>query len=231
MKKSIFVVLAVVLFTSVLSFGQATIVNIPSADVMDKGKAYVWVNQTYMPDSAMYTNTPGLLIGLGKGFEADINVESFSHNAPGYQVAVVPGFKYSRKLNKSLTVFGGDKVGFPTHNKSYTAINYAYLAGAYSLKNVRFTAGAFNSQNYTANGNRTGALLGLEVTAYSKDGRPVLMPMYDWSSGKGSNGASAFGLGYYPTKRLLILPSYQIGNYGVRGGNHQAILYIGYNLN
>ena len=96
---------------------------------------------------------------------------------------------------------------------------------------MRLTAGLWNSQNtmsFTGRGNHTGALGGFEWTAKTFRNGGSIVPTYDWQSGNGYNGYSSFGVMLYPTKKLMILPAYDVGNDAVKRGNHFAALFVGY---
>ena len=59
------------------SVAQETVFNVPSGDVLDRGKVYTEFDFSYRPDDALKTYTPRVVVGLGKRFEsASMSMES-----------------------------------------------------------------------------------------------------------------------------------------------------------
>jgi hypothetical protein len=214
---------------------QSTVLNVPSADVTAKNGLYFRADTTYAPTSHVKTFTPNFMYGLGHDVEASLNVESFSH--PGFgQIAITPGLKWRFLTPKDEGFFAyvGDKAYFPVHNKQYRTGNYLYGAAGLLVGSLRVGVGFYNSQNVVACRNRTGGLITFEQTLKAvsddKGTRQFAVLAADWQSGRGSNGYSTLGVMFYPTRRLMLIPAYQLGNTLLRQGNHQAVVYVGYQL-
>lgn len=205
--------------------GQQTIMNVPSADVTDRGHLYFRADSFYQPNPAAYNLNGNLAFGLGHNLEIELNGMNLIHL--GQQSAVMPGFKWDAYKGKSVTLYVGDQFMQPVTNKLYSQGNFVYAAAAYTKGNLRLTGGAWDSQNSFASGNRNGALAGVEYTAKTFRNGGSLVPTYDFESGNGLNGYSSFGVMVYPVKRLMILPAYDVGNSGATKGNHFAALFIG----
>lgn len=204
---------------------QQTIMNVPSADVTDKGHVYFRADSFYQPSPAAYNFNGNLALGLGHNFEIDLNGMNLVH--PNGQSSIMPGFKWDAYKGKSVTLYLGDQFTQPVTNKLYSQGNFVYAAAAYTKGNLRLTGGAWDSQNSFAPGNRNGALAGVEYTAKTFKNGGSLVPTYDFESGSGLNGYSSFGVMIYPVKRLMILPAYNVGNSGATKGNHFAAMFIG----
>jgi hypothetical protein len=218
--------LAAVSLLSAPADAQQTIMNVPSADVTDKGHVYFRGDSFYQPSPAAYNFNGNFAFGLGHNFEIDLNGMNLVH--PNQQSSVMPGFKWDAYKGKSLTLYVGDQFTQPVTNKLYSRGNFVYAAVAYTKGNLRLTGGAWGSQNSFAPGNRNGALAGVEYTAKTFKNGGSLVPTYDFESGSGLNGYSSFGVMIYPIKRLMILPAYDVGNTGTTKGNHFAALFIGF---
>lgn len=211
---------------SSMAHGQQTIMNVPSADVTDKGHVYFRADSFYQPSPALYSFNGNLAVGLGHNFEIDLNGMNLVH--PNQQSAVMPGFKWAAYKGKSWTLFVGDQLMQPVTNKQYSQGNFVYYAAAYTKGNLRVTGGAWDSQNTYAPGNRNGALAGVEYTVKTFKNGGSIVPTFDYESGNGLNGYQSYGVMIYPTKRLMILPAYDVGNSNATKGNHFAALFIGW---
>jgi hypothetical protein len=219
-------IVAMLLLVTVSAHGQQTIMNVPSADVTDKGHVYFRADSFYQPSPAAYNLNGNLALGLGHNFEIDLNGMNLAH--PGQQSSIMPGFKWDAYKGKSVTLYIGDQFTQTLTHKQYAQGNFVYAAAAYTKGNLRLTGGAWDSQNSFAPGNRNGALAGVEYTAKTFKNGGSLVPTYDFESGNGLNGYSSFGVMVYPVKRLMILPAYNVGNSNATKGNHFAAVFIGW---
>jgi hypothetical protein len=209
-------------------YAQQTIMNVPSADVTDKGHAYFRGDSFYQSSPAAYNFNGNLAVGLGYGLEVDFNGINVIHS--GQQSAVMPGFKLAPYKAANFELYVGDQLMQPLSHKLYARGNFVYAAGAYLVDKLRLTAGAWDSSNMESvgnHGNQAGVLFGIEYTAKSFRNGGSLVPCFDWESGYGLNGYSSFGMMYYPSKRLMILPAYDVGNRSATKGNRFAALFIG----
>jgi len=226
--------LLVGLLFSTCALAQETILNIPSADILDQKQVYFRLD-TAIFGSQTATLAPNLIFGMGHNIEAGININAFGVPADTANRSIVPNIKwkfYNTKPDRPthLDFFVGDQIFFPTDFSTVTTGNYLYGAGALTVhSNTRFTAGAWDSVDIVANGNRGGAMLGLEQTVSHVSNRNLVTLAADWQSGQGSNGALALGVMYFPTARLMVIPSFQIANSGNHNSNG-AIIFIGYML-
>jgi hypothetical protein len=230
------VILAVLLLITGLAYGQQTILNVPSSDVMGKGKAYVRFDTTHYPVLNGTTFTPNFVIGVGRNVEVGVNAEALSDPTTFSTTSIVPNVKWKFLERSSgdgkLELYIGDKIYVPVHNRSFRVGNYLYAAGAISVDTgLRLTAGVYNAQNVYSRGNRTGALLGIEQTVlWNKNmSRPIITLAGDWQSGRAGNGYLTGGAMIFPTSRLMVIPAYQIGN-TLAGRNHGPTLFVGFKL-
>ncbi len=220
-----------------LAHCQQTILNIPSSDVLDKGKAYVRFDVSHYPVLNGTTFTPNFIFGVGHNVELGVNAEALSDPTSFSTTSIVPNFKWKFKEIRSgdgkLEFYLGDKIYVPVHNRGFRAGNFLYVAGALSIDTgTRLTAGVFNYQDVYSRGNRSGAMVGIEqpVLYTKRMDRSLLTLAADWQSGKGGNGYLTGGLMFFPTSRLMVIPAYQVGNTQF-GSNHGATVFVGYKLN
>lgn len=231
--KTLLLILCV--FFSTLSVAQQTILNIPSADVMDKKQVYFRADTSYFPSPGEATIAPNFIFGLGHNVEAGININAFGVPADFSNRAIVPNIKWrflSTKADKPthLDMYVGDQVFVPTFHRTYNVGNYLYAAGALTIhKDTRFTFGGWDSANAFTSGNRGGGMLGLERTVAHQKDRNLITLGADWQSGQAGNGALALGVMFFPTDRLMIIPAFQIANSGDHNANGPQI-FIGYLL-
>jgi hypothetical protein len=211
---------------------QLTVLNVPSADITAKGQVYFRGDTTYQGSTALTTFTPNLMFGIGSGAEFSLNAESLSH--PGFgAISVVPGIKYRFfNIGERFVAYAGDKIYLPVHNKTFGGGNYTYGAFAYSTTfGTRVGVGWYNQQNAYAEGNRSGGLFTLEQNVWINAKKRTLATLAaDWQTGRGTNGVATFGVMFFPTERLMVIPSYQLFNTLAMQGNNQAVMYIGYLL-
>src|SRR3954451_23684125 len=71
-----------VLLSAVSSVAQETVFNVPSGDVLDRAKVYTEFDFSYRPDNAFKTYTPRVVVGLGKRFEAGVNINGIASPGP-----------------------------------------------------------------------------------------------------------------------------------------------------
>ena len=191
--KSLLVVIC--LFFSTFAVAQQTILNIPSADVMDKKQIYSRTDTSYFagPDAA--TMAPNFIFGLGHNIEAGVNINAFGIPADFSNRAIVPNIKWKFLSTKAeaplhFDMYAGDQLFVPTFHRSFDAGNYLYAAGALTIhKDTRFTFGGWDSANAVAIGNRGGGMLGLERTITHHKERNLVTLAADWQSGQGVHHA------------------------------------------
>ncbi|HEY2811572.1 MAG TPA: hypothetical protein VGJ00_09325 [Rhabdochlamydiaceae bacterium] len=231
-----FRLILLVILLSVCAGAQETILNIPSADVLDKKQIYFRLDTAVFWSSETATAAPNFIFGLGHNLEAGININAFGIPADTANRSIVPNIKWkiysTGKPDSSnhIDLYVGNQIFFPTFHRTFTTGNYLYGAAAATVRsNLRLTAGGWDSANVISNGNRAGVLLGLEETVAHTNNRNLITLAGDWQSGQGANGTLALGVMFFPTDRIMLIPSVQIAN----SGNHDAngaIIFIGYML-
>lgn len=229
---------AILLFTlsfSTTLFAQQTIFNVPSSDILGKGKVYLELDaafKTYTQDALgrFSSFVPRIVVGTGGDVEVGLNV--VGNIQPGADTTtLVPAAKwrvYNGGDNGWSIVFG-DNVYIPVRNRSYNIGNYAYAQVSKTLKSgTRLTAGGYNfTKNVVAsNANRSGGQFGFEQPV-----NKYININADWYTGKHAAGYFTPGVAFKLHPKVTGYAGYSIGNAGASSGNHYVYMVIGVNLN
>ena len=122
-----FLVLFLVVFPICHVYGQETVFDVPSADVLDKGKVYGEPDGTVRPVDPLATFTPRLVIGVGHRMEVGMNFDGLS--APALeQLEISPTVKWELWKGKTSgwSFYVGDDMFFSVRRRTYNAGNYVY---------------------------------------------------------------------------------------------------------
>ncbi|MGB7729595.1 MAG: hypothetical protein WBL50_16315 [Candidatus Acidiferrum sp.] len=217
------------LFAAHAAYAQQTVFDVPSTDVLDKGKVYGELDGTAQSTDPLFTYTPRVVVGIGHQMEAGVNFDGLSSPTIG-ELEVSPTIKWRPWKNDASgwSFYIGDELFFPVRDRMYNVGNYFYAAFAKQWKHgTRITAGAYDfTRNVVATANRAGAQLTFEQSLTSR-----LTLAAEWYSGNQAYGYVNTGLIYKLTKKLTLYGAYQVGNANVTKGNHQFLWELGYNFN
>ena len=213
---------------------QQTIFNVPSTDILDKGKVYGELDVSFKPngqrDLGRFSSfVPRVVVGVGENLEIGLNVSG--NIQPGADATIlVPTIKYRFYQNekKDMSIVAGINVFIPVRNRSYDIGSYSYVNASKTFnEKTRLTAGGFiYSKNVVAPKARGGAQFGLEHTVNSK-----FIIAADYLTGKHAGGYFTPGVFYKPTPKVTGYFGYSIGNENARGGNNFFLFEVGYNFN
>jgi len=224
--------LLVTIFTLTLagrSFAQETVFNVPSGDVLDRGKVYTEFDFSYRGQDAFKTFTPRVVVGLGKHFEVGANINGIAAPGPS-QTTITPTIKWKAYDggDNGWAFVVGDNFFIPVQNKSYDAGTWTYAEFVKALKTkTRLTAGGFYaSANVFAAAQRGGGQFAIEQTVNNR-----LTLAADWFTGKHGAGYLTPGMAFKLTSKLTGYLAYELGNTGLSQGNHQLLAEIGWNIN
>jgi hypothetical protein len=221
------------LFTLLVCLGvsacaQETVFNVPSGDVLDRGKVYAELDVTYQHLQDVAGFTPRVVVGLGKRIEAGVNINDLTTDSA--QLNITPTVKWKaydgKKSGWAFVV--GDDVFIPVQNRSYDAGNYVYAEFVKSWhRGTRVTFGGHHfTQDVVAAAQRAGAQLAFEQTLNKR-----VIFATDWYTGGHALGYVTPGLILKATSNLTLYGTYQIGNRGASDGNHQLLVELGWNMN
>ncbi|HUS10169.1 MAG TPA: hypothetical protein VMZ30_06860 [Pyrinomonadaceae bacterium] len=226
------VFLTTVLIAPLELHAQQTVFNVPTTDVLDKGKLYFEMDISAKPnDSAALDKfssfVPRLVVGAGNRVEVGLNVLGNVQPGPD-ATTIAPAVKW-KVYDGGWAIALGDNVLIPVCNKSYDLGTYAYSMVQKTVnKSTRVGFGGyFYSKNVVApNANRAGGQFTFEQPVTKK-----LNINADWYTGNHANGYLTTGTAYKLTTKLTGLASYSIGNANAPNGNHFLYFELGYNFN
>jgi len=235
MLKRIVILLVVFVGAGVIAHAQQTVFNVPTTDVLDKGKVYFELDISAKPNDSDALNkfssfVPRLVLGVGSNIEVGLNI--IGNVQPGPDATTLVGAAKWRIYNggdNGWAMVVGDHVFIPVHNKSYDIGNHTYLMIQKSFKTktrIGFGGGVFTRDVVAPNAVRGVGQFTFEQPITDKFGVAS-----DWYTGKHANGYWTSG-GYYKlTKKLTGYSAYSVGNANASHGNHYLYFEIGYNFN
>jgi len=211
------------------AYAQQTVFDVPSPDVLDKGKVYGELDGTARPVNPIYTFTPRIVIGVGHNIEAGMNFVGLSEPATGQNI-VSPTVKWRLWNGKESgwSFYVGDDLFFPVRKRTYNVANYFYACLAKKWKSgTRVSFGGYDfTQHVVAAANRAGG----QFTFEQPLGKRLTLAA-EWYTGNHASGYVNSGVIMKLTGRLTLYAAYQVGNAGVTQGNHQFLWEFGYNFN
>lgn len=210
------------------AYSQQTVLNVPSADVLDRGKAYFELDTTVHTTPYASTWEPRLVFGVGHNIEAGINLTGIDHPQQS-STTLSPTIKWNvKRWPHSWSLLVGDNVFFPLQDRRYEIGNYLYAETAKSFRSgTRVTVGVYHfTAHVVASGQRAGGQFAIEQPVHK---RASLIA--DWFTGDHANGYLSMGALLKVTPRLSLYPAYMIGNRRLMEGNHQFEFELGWNLN
>jgi hypothetical protein len=224
------------LFGNDAAFAQLTIFNVPTTDVVDKGKAYFefdYLLQIPKPAgrSRLFVYDPRLIIGLGSGVEVGINVNSL-YRSGATNVFLQPNVKwrfFDNKTDGIAAAAGGilytdvspREIG-PTYGLLYAEISKKVRSGTYA---PRFHAGTYGIVHAGSAwvGPKAGAFFGYEQPIQSK-----ASIVADWITGKNSFGYFTPGLSFTLPLNSVFNAGYSFGNDSFHGNDNRFLsVYYG----
>ena len=209
---------------------QQTVFNVPTTDVLDRGKVYVELDVPFKPVDPKFSSfVPRIVVGTGGNVEVGLNIVGNIQPGPD-STALAPSFKWKvyNGGDNGWAIIVGDTVTIPIRNKSYDIGNYAYTEVSKTFKSgTRVTAGGFHfSDNVVAaNAQRAGGQFAIE--------HPVTQTFTiaaDWLTGNHASGYFSPGVIYKPHPKVTVYTAYSIGNSGAGNGNHFFLFEVGYNF-
>lgn len=234
MKKTLFILTLAAVF-AINTVAQQTIVNVPSADVLDKGKVYVEFDASYKFDKnannvvgRFSSFVPRVVVGIGNKIEVGVNV--LGNIQPGADATtIVPTIKAKVYDKESWSIVTGANIYIPVRNRAYNIGSYTYVQASKSLKsNTRLTFGGYHASKnvFASQAQRAGGQFGIEQSINSKFSIGA-----DWITGRHAAGYVTPVLTYKPHPKVAIYQGYSIGNSDLNRGNHFFYTAVGINLN
>jgi len=199
-------------FLSCESYAQQTIFNVPSADILEKGKNFLQhESQFRTKDPKQFYNTLNYY-ARGIGYNTELDVTQMSWSAPASNnVTIGVGTKTAIPWRKDDPYEIKTIVGFmlPISLQGKGAGHWAYITQSFVLPQTgtRFTAG-FNSGSRQVFGKNVNSFIGgIEQKVTDK-----FSLIGDWYSGKHGWGQAALGFSYALPRDFTFYGGYQITN-------------------
>lgn len=227
---TVFRAIALFAFAVVLSkpaLAQETIFNVPSGDILDKGKVYGEFDYSYLSDASAGGYTPRVVAGVGHQIEIGLNLNGITSPGP-VQTTPTPTFKWKAFTKNSWALLLGDDVCLPVQNKTYDAGNYFYAELARTFQTqTRLTLGAFDfTPHVVASGNKSGGQFGIEQPVNKR-----VTLAADWFTGNHSIGYFTPGVAIKLSSKATLYAAYEVGNSDITHGNHLLLVEFGWNFN
>lgn len=223
------IAIAVTLLISGQASAQSTIFNIPSTDVVAKGKKYFefdyFSNFKDQPNGGFYGYTPRIVVGVGKGLEVGANLSAFDSAGPT-TVYIQPNFKwqfYAKEESGISTTVGATLFTPIKNHDTNDTFGLFYWNMSKKFKGAygpRITVGAYGLGEFETQGvDRAGAIVGYEQPVTKK-----ISFVADWFSGDNGLGYATPGISIALPKSSLLNVGYSIGNFG-RNKNGLFVYY------
>ncbi len=231
--QNILFLVSFVLLSTIAISAQQTIVNVPSTDVLDKGKFYFELDSTFKfnNDSALgkfSSFVPRIVAGVGKNIEVGVNL--LGNIQPGADATTIsPVIKAKIYDKRGWALVAGDHVFIPVRNRGYDIGNYVYAEASKTFETkTRLTFGAFHASKnvFAPRAQRAGGQFGFEQTVNSKFSVGA-----DWITGKHAAGYFTPVVTIKPSSKSAIYLGYSIGNANANHGNSFFYAAVGINLN
>ncbi|MGA8152495.1 MAG: hypothetical protein WB952_16200 [Terriglobales bacterium] len=181
-----FLVLLLVALPVCGAYGQETVFDVPSADVLDKGKVYGELDGTVRPVDPAATFTPRVVVGIGHGVEVGVNFNGLSvPTLDSLDISPTVKWQLWKSPSSGWSFYAGDDLFFPVSQRTYDAGNYAYASFAKVWKHgTRIGLGGYDfTRNVVANGNRAGGQFTFEQPVNNH-----LTLAAEWYTGKHADG-------------------------------------------
>lgn len=212
---------------------QQTIFNVPTTDVLDKGKIYAELDASLKSSAGadvpkFSSFVPRIVIGAGNNVEFGLNLTGNVQPGPD-STTLVPTIKWKPLQSESgWAVVVGNNFFIPVRNRGYNAGNYVYAEVSRAFKTgTRITFGGYDfSPNVVASANRSGGQFGFEQPLNRK-----VTFAADWFTGEHSAGYFTPGIIFKAGPKITGYAGYSLGNQNLSGGNQFFLLELGYNFN
>jgi hypothetical protein len=208
------VIALVTLVLTPAAYAQQTLFNIPSADVLDKGKLYIEEDNLVRPNDPSHgIFTVRGVYGLGANLEAGVNVGGFVTPGRSTPDAIVALKWQPYKANGFSLTAGAHGLVYLRGATDGTPSGHLYAHGAYATSfGMRLTFGGWvASSGYAASGPERGVLAGIEQKL-----SPALSFQADWFSGESGLGFLTPGLVWTHGPTTIY------GAYSIKNGNSEA---------
>lgn len=218
-----------------LAHGQQTVFNVPTTDVLDKGKVYFELDISAKPNDTdalghFSSFVPRLVFGAGHRVEVGVNILG-NIQPVADSTTLVPNLKWKFYQGKdnAWAIVTGAHLHVPVRNKAYNVGTYDYVQTSKTFKSgtrLGFGGYFFSKNVVAANANRAGGQFTFEQPVTKKLNFNV-----DWFTGKHATGYMTMGAAYKLAGKLTGVAAYSVGNANASKGNHFFYFELGCNFN
>ncbi len=213
---------------------QQTVFNVPTTDVLDKGKVYFELDFSAKPNDSSAVDkfssfVPRIVIGTGGNIEVGLNLTGNTQPGPD-STTLAPTIKW--KLydggDNGWAIAAGNTLSVPVRNKPYNVGTYSYtmVQKTFNRTRVGFGGYLFSNDVVAPNATRGGGQFTFEHALTKK-----VSIAADWFTGRHSSGYFTPGVIFKVGSKITGYASYSIGNDNASQGNHFLLLEFGYNFN
>jgi hypothetical protein len=225
--------LFILLLAGLSGRAQQTVFNVPTTDVLDKGKVYIELDAAFKTNDDDALNkfssfVPRVVVGAGGNVEVGLNLTgNIQPGADSTTLVPTVKWKFYQNEKKDFALIAGNNFYIPVRNRAYNFGTYTYVAGSKTINKTRLTAGAFvASENvFAPNASRGGGQFAIEQTINDK-----FTVAADWITGRHASGYFTPGVIYKPHPKVTTYWTYSIGNADAAKGNHFFLFELGYNF-
>jgi len=213
---------------------QQTIFNVPTVDVLDRGKVYFEIDAGFKFNNQQALRrfsgfVPRIVVGVGRNVELGLNV--LGNIQPGKDsttLSIPIKWRFYQNEKKGIAMVARSHFYIPVRNRTYNFGTHAYVEMAKTIKKTRLTAGGYVASDggFAPGAVRGGGQFGFEQTV-----NKYLNINADWYTGRHAAGYFTPGIAFKPSKRVTGYFGYSIGNGSAAQGNHFFLGELGINLN
>lgn len=232
--KNVSAVFLMIFLSFTAARSQQTIFNVPTVDVLDRGKVYFELDTGFKFNNQEALRrfsgfVPRVVVGVGKNVELGLNV--LGNIQPGKDattLSVPVKWRFYQNEKKGIAVVAGSHFYIPVKNRTYNFGTHTYVEMAKTIKKTRLTAGGYVATDgvFAPGAVRGGGQFGFEQTV-----NKYLNINADWYTGRHAAGYFTPGIAFKPSRNITGYMGYSIGNDAAARGNHYFLFEFGYNLN
>lgn len=229
-KPATLVILVTLLLACSSAFGQTTIMNTPSTDVVPLKKVYVEMdfltNYAWQREGSFQNYIPRAVVGVMKNVEAGVNVSITHVSGQDSPVELQPNVKWQFYNNEQAGVAAatGCILYTPLNHRAGTDTSgQCYVVGSKRFTGnlgPRFTGGGYTLIGAAAERTKGGAIVGYEQPLFNR-----VSFLVDWFSGDNRFGYVSPGISIATSKTTALTTGYLIANHG--SGKNALFVYYG----
>ena len=192
-------------FSTLICFAQETIFNVPSADVVEKGKIFLEHESQFSDDFGLFTHYGAY--GIGKHTELDLTLFGVGTKKFRSEVLGV-GFKTALPVYENTKFTFGHLIPISLRGDGVGGYSYGHLSYMFpKLNRLRITSGVLAATTTVFGRDVVSFIGGIEQPITKKFGLQL-----DWTSGSHVNGLLIAGGWYLFSEKTYLYFGYQIPN-------------------